>query len=59
MMKEERTSFLKKRSKKLLLCWGMGAISQTPQAQSHKSLFGSRPAAAFSSEKELLALDFL
>jgi hypothetical protein len=37
----------------------MGAISQTPQAQSHKSLFGSRPAAAFSSEKELLALDFL
>jgi len=53
MMKEESTSFLKKRSKKLLLCWGMGAISQTPQAQSKRSLFGS-----FSSEKELLALDF-
>jgi hypothetical protein len=57
-MDKASSSFLKKRTKKLLLLWGMGAMAPTPQAQSHKSLFGSRPAAAFSSEKELLCLDF-
>ncbi len=49
-MKKESTSFLKKRSKKLLLIWGMGAMPPAPQAQRKNSLFGS-----FSSEKELLA----
>jgi hypothetical protein len=41
-------SFLKKRTKKLLLCWDMGVMPQTPPAQRNKSLFAS-----FSSEKEV------
>jgi hypothetical protein len=47
MRKEESASFLKKRSKKLLLL--LSRDFATPQAKTNKSLFGS-----FSSEKELL-----
>jgi hypothetical protein len=50
-MTEESTSFLKKRSKKLLLLWDMGCGGDNAQDPAYKSLFGS-----FSSEKELLPL---
>jgi hypothetical protein len=52
-MRKGSTSFLKKRSKKLLLCWGMGCGRDNAHAPVSRSLFGS-----FSSEKELLCLDF-
>jgi hypothetical protein len=45
---KESGSFLKKRTKKLLLCWDMGVMPQTPQDQRNKSLFAS-----FSLEKEV------
>jgi hypothetical protein len=44
---------LKKAPQKFFLCWSREF--RTPQAQIQKSLFASRPAAAFSSEKEALA----
>jgi hypothetical protein len=52
-MKEESASFFTKKEAKKFFYAGVWALApQTPQVQSHKSLFGS-----FSSEKELLALD--
>jgi hypothetical protein len=42
---------LKKRTKKILLLSGMGALTPTPQAQSNKSFFAS-----FFSKKEALSL---
>jgi hypothetical protein len=42
-------SFLKKRTKKLLLPWAMAVAAQTPMAWIKESLFAS-----FSSEKEVL-----
>jgi hypothetical protein len=53
---KERSSFLKKRTKKLLLVWGMGAISPAPPAQSQKffaPLFFKKAAASF----HVLAID--
>ena len=58
-MKEESTSFFTKREAKKFFYSGAWALAASkPQAQSERSLFGSRPAAAFSSAKEPLALDF-
>jgi hypothetical protein len=41
-------SFLKKRTKKLLFCWALGAGGANARAKPSKSLFAS-----FSSEKEV------
>jgi hypothetical protein len=52
-MKEESASFfIKKEAKKFSYSGAWAFAASKPQAQSHKSLFGS-----FSSEKELLVLD--
>jgi hypothetical protein len=54
-MKEESASFFKKKEAKKFFYSGAWALAASkPMAQSKRSLFGS-----FSSEKELLALDFL
>jgi hypothetical protein len=54
-MKEASTSFFtKKEAKKFFYSEAWALAASKPQAQRNKSLFGS-----FSSEKELLTLDFL
>jgi hypothetical protein len=49
MKSKASTSFLKKRSKKLSLLWGMGVGGDNAHGPASKSLFAS-----FSSEKEVL-----
>jgi hypothetical protein len=51
MRSKASASFLKKRSKKLLLLGAWASAGSAPMAQSQKSLFAS-----FSSEKEVLLL---
>jgi hypothetical protein len=50
-MTDKPSSSLKKRTKKLLLLWGMGAGRDNAHGPASKSLFAS-----FSSEKEVLFL---
>jgi hypothetical protein len=54
MRKGSTSFFTKKEAKKFFYSGAWALAASKPQAQIHKSLFGS-----FSSEKELLALDLL